>query len=164
MHGELASDMPPADATQLIALFRARNRDGWRVSLTILTALANFLPVLPEEESYLVLFHDARRVAAEFKGQAPRQERAALASRPVFPPLSAGCGIGRPYAIVRRPSARCSRSLRAGPRRPNALTSCLQTATDRAFADTGHSLDFINKAFECLDLIGWKHAAAVCQP
>ncbi len=25
----------------------------------------------------------------------------------------------------------------------------------------GHSLDFINKAFECLDLIGWEHAAAV---
>jgi hypothetical protein len=57
--------------------------------------------------------------------------------------------------------ARSSRPLRAGPRRPNALTSCLQTATDRAFADTVHSLDFINKAFECLDLIGWKHAAAV---
>ncbi|MGB8894229.1 MAG: hypothetical protein WCD13_07950 [Pseudolabrys sp.] len=28
-------------------------------------------------------------------------------------------------------------------------------------ADTGHSLDFINKAFECLDLIGWEHAAAL---
>jgi hypothetical protein len=26
--------------------------------------------------------------------------------------------------------------------------------TERAFADTGHSLDFINKAFECLDLVG----------
>jgi nitrite reductase/ring-hydroxylating ferredoxin subunit len=31
----------------------------------------------------------------------------------------------------------------------------------RVFADAGHSLDFINKAFECLDLIGWEHAAAV---
>jgi len=30
----------------------------------------------------------------------------------------------------------------------------LAAATERAFADTGHSLDFINKAFECLDLIG----------
>jgi hypothetical protein len=37
----------------------------------------------------------------------------------------------------------------------------LAAATERAFADTGHSLDFINKAFECLDLIGWKHAPAV---
>src|SRR5262249_36507632 len=31
----------------------------------------------------------------------------------------------------------------------------------RAFADGGHSLDFTNKAFECLDLIGWEHADAV---
>jgi hypothetical protein len=29
------------------------------------------------------------------------------------------------------------------------------------YADTGHSLDFINKAFECLDLIGWEHSTAV---
>ena len=34
-------------------------------------------------------------------------------------------------------------------------------ATDRAFADGGHLLDFINKACECLDLIGWEHADAV---
>jgi hypothetical protein len=37
----------------------------------------------------------------------------------------------------------------------------LAAGTERAFADNGHSLDFINKAFECLDLIGWEHAAAV---
>src|SRR5262249_46115466 len=37
----------------------------------------------------------------------------------------------------------------------------LATATARAFADTGRALDSINKAFECLDLIGWEHAAAV---
>ena len=34
----------------------------------------------------------------------------------------------------------------------------LAAATERAFADDGHTLDFINKAFECLDLIGWEHA------
>jgi hypothetical protein len=34
-------------------------------------------------------------------------------------------------------------------------------STERAFADTGHALDFTNKAFECLDLIGWEHAAAL---
>ena len=27
------------------------------------------------------------------------------------------------------------------------------------FTDDGHALDFINKAFECLDLIGFDHAA-----
>ena len=45
---------------------------------------------------------------------------------------------------------------------PAALADALLAAeTERAFADSGHSLDFINKAFECLDLIGWEHAAAV---
>jgi len=37
----------------------------------------------------------------------------------------------------------------------------LAAETDRVFADGGHSLDFINKAFECLDLIGFEHAAEV---
>jgi hypothetical protein len=49
-----------------------------------------------------------------------------------------------------------------------SLASCTVLAdalfaaeTERAFADAGHSLDFINKAFECLDLIGWEHAPAL---
>ena len=37
----------------------------------------------------------------------------------------------------------------------------LAAATERAFADDGHTLDFMNKAFECLDVIGWEHATAL---
>jgi hypothetical protein len=49
-----------------------------------------------------------------------------------------------------------------GNRSPAVLADALLAAeTERAFADSGHSLDFINKAFECLDMIGWQHAAAV---
>jgi hypothetical protein len=40
----------------------------------------------------------------------------------------------------------------------------LAAATERAFAADGHTLDFINKAFECLDLIGWEHAAVLLPP
>jgi hypothetical protein len=50
----------------------------------------------------------------------------------------------------------------AGGASPAALADLLFAAeTDRAFADGGHSLDFINKAFECLDVIGWERAADV---
>ena len=50
----------------------------------------------------------------------------------------------------------------AGGASPAALADLLFAAeTDRTYADGGHSLDFINKAFECLDLIGWEHAADV---
>jgi hypothetical protein len=37
----------------------------------------------------------------------------------------------------------------------------LIAVTDRYFADGGHALDFVNKGFECLDVIGWEHAAEV---
>src|SRR5262249_34510800 len=82
VHSQLAADVPPADIVRQVALFGVRNRDGWGVGLTILTALANLLPALPNEEAYLALFHGARRVADDCEGEAPRRERAPLASRP----------------------------------------------------------------------------------
>jgi hypothetical protein len=54
-------------------LFAVQSRDGWGIGATILTALGNLLPVLPEEETYLALFHGARRVAADCDGEAPRR-------------------------------------------------------------------------------------------
>jgi hypothetical protein len=47
VHGQLATDVPPADIVRQLALFGAQNRDGWGVGLTSLTALANLLPMLP---------------------------------------------------------------------------------------------------------------------
>ena len=79
--GQLVGDVPQADIVQQVALFGAKNRDGWGVGLTILTALANLLPVLPEEEAYLALFHGARWVAADCDGEAPRRERTPLDSQ-----------------------------------------------------------------------------------
>src|SRR5262249_32681478 len=82
VQGQLAADVPPSDIVRQGALFGAHNRDGWSVGLTILTALGNLLPVLPKEETYIALFHGARRVATDCDGEAPRRERAPLGSRP----------------------------------------------------------------------------------
>jgi hypothetical protein len=46
-------------------LFGAHNRDGWGIGLTILTALANLIPSLPEEETYLALYKGISRVARD---------------------------------------------------------------------------------------------------
>jgi nitrite reductase/ring-hydroxylating ferredoxin subunit len=161
VHGQLAAGVPPPDIVRQIALFGIQNRDGWGVGLTILTALGNLLPVLPEEETYLALFHGARRVAADCDGQAPRRRRAALASRPDLATLKRWL---RRWTTVRHREAAERTLLTAVAARasPSALADLLLAAdTDRAFADGGHSLDFTNKAFECLDLIGWEHADAV---
>src|SRR5215472_3343056 len=161
VHGQLAADVPRADIVRQVALFGAQNRDGWGVGLTILTALANLLPTLPEEEAFLALFHGARRVAADCDGEAPRRERAPLASRP--DPAALKRWLRRWTHVRHREAA--ERTLLTGIAAglsPAVLADALLAAeTERVFADTGHSLDFINKAFECLDLIGWEHAPAV---
>ncbi|AXF05556.1 Rieske (2Fe-2S) protein [Paraburkholderia hospita] len=161
VQGQLTADVPVADIVRQVALFGAQNRDGWGVGLTILTALANLLPVLKEDDTYLALFHGARRVAADCAGEAPRRERAPLDSRPEPAVLKRWLRL---WTNVRHREAaeRTLLTAIATGASPAALADALLSAgTERAFADTGHSLDFINKAFECLDLVGWEHASVL---
>ena len=161
VNGQLAAGLSPSDVVRQVALFGTRNRDGWDTGLTILTALGQLLPSLSEEETHLALFHGARRVAADCDGAAPSRARSPLASRPDLATLK---GWLRRWATVRHRDAAERTVLTAIARgaSPAALADLLFTAeTDRAYADGGHSLDFINKAFECLDVIGWEHAADV---
>jgi nitrite reductase/ring-hydroxylating ferredoxin subunit len=161
VQGQRAAGVASADIVRQVALFGAKNRDGWGVGLTILTALANLLPALPEEDAYLALFHGARRVAADCDGETPRRERAPLASRPE--PTALKRWLRRWTSVRHREAAeRTLLTAIAAQCSPAVLADALLAAeSERAFADSGHSLDFINKAFECLDLIGWEHAAAV---
>ena len=161
VHGQLAADVPTRDIVRQVALFGEQNRDGWGVGLTILTALANLLPMLPDEEAYLALFHGARRVAADCDGQAPRRERAPLGSHSDAATLKRW--LQRWTNVRHREAAECTllTAIEAGLSPAVLADALLAASTERAYADTGHSLDFINKAFECLDLIGWEHATAV---
>src|SRR5580704_11050864 len=158
VHGQLAAGQLPADVVRQVALFGTRNHDGWDTGLTILTALGQLLPFLSEEETHLAPFHGARRVAMDCDGAAPSRERAPLASRPDLATLKRW--LRRWVAVRHRDAAeRTVLTAIAGGAPPAALADLLLAAeTDRVFADGGHSLDFINKAFECLDLIGWAHA------
>ena len=159
VHGQLAADVPRADIVRQVALFGAQNRDGWGVGLTILTALANLLPVLPEEEAYLALFRRSPR-GGGLRRRCAGRERAALGSRP---DRALKRWLRRWTKVRHREAAeRTLLTAIAAGVSPAVLADALLAAeTERAFADTGHSLDFINKAFECLDLIGWQHAAAL---
>lgn len=161
IHGQFAAGVPRTEIVRQVALFGAQNRDGWGVGLTILTALANLLPMLPEEQAYLALFNGARRVAADCNGEAPRRERAPLGSRPE--PAALKRWLRRWTNVRHREAAERTllTAIAAGFSLADLAEALFAAATERAFADTGHSLDFINKAFECLDLIGWPSAAAL---
>src|SRR6516165_9089740 len=99
-----------------------------------------------------------RRIAtARRRGGGVARSRAV----PISPPLSAGYDAGQACAIVRRPSALCSPPPPPTPFQPRSPTSWSRPARTALSPTGGHSLDFINKAFECLDLIGWQHADSV---
>jgi nitrite reductase/ring-hydroxylating ferredoxin subunit len=161
VHGQLAAEVARSDLVRQVAVFGAQNRDGWGVGLTILTSLANLLPALPEDEAYLALFHGARRVAADCDGEAPRRERAPLGSRP--DPAALKRWLLRWTNVRHREAAERTllTAIAAGTAPAVLADVMLAAASERAFADSGHSLDFINKAFECLDLIGWNDAGSV---
>ncbi|CAB3798572.1 hypothetical protein LMG28614_04791 [Paraburkholderia ultramafica] len=161
VHGQLAADVPVTDIVRQVALFGAQNRDGWGVGLTILTTLANLLALLPEDEAYLALFHGARRVAADCEAEAPRRERAPLGSRPEPATLKRWLCLWTNVRHREAAERTLLTAIAAGVSPAMLADALLSAGTERAFADAGHSLDFINKAFECLDLIGWQHASAL---
>ena len=144
-------------------LFGARNRDGWGIGLTILTALAKLIPSLPEEETYLALYKGISRVARDCDGAAPRRDRLPLAPRQ-FQPLPVLERWFRHWTRVRHRDAAERTLLTAIASGASAieLAALMLTAiTDRYFADGGHVVDFTNKAFENLDVVGWEHAPAI---
>ncbi|MBW8836115.1 MAG: Rieske (2Fe-2S) protein, partial [Burkholderia sp.] len=131
--GLLRAGVPPAGIVRQAALFGARNRDGWGVGLTILTALGNLLEQLPEEEVHLALSHGCRRVAADCDGQPPRRERAPLAEAP--DPDTLERWLRRWVAVRHRDGAeRTLLTAIAAGTSPAALADMLlAAATDRVF-------------------------------
>jgi len=159
--GLRAQGVPPLDLIREAALFGARGRADWGAGLTVLTALGNLVPVLPEESSYLALYKGIAKVAKDCAGQPARRTGQPLDPSPPAETLARWL---RHWTAVRHRDA-IERTVLAGISArlaPATLAEMLlAAATDRVFADGGHTLDFINKAFELLDLIGWAHADAV---
>ncbi len=144
------------------ALFGVKNRDGWDVGMTILTALGNVIEDLPERETYLALFQGVRRVAADCAGEPPYLSSGPLEDADI-PEAQLEDWLRKWTRVRHRTGAQrtVETALAAGMASARLTAMMAVATTDRAFADGGHSLDFINKALECLDLIGWDHAGSV---
>jgi nitrite reductase/ring-hydroxylating ferredoxin subunit len=132
---------------------------GWGQGLTILTCYANLLPHLDDTDRPWALYQGLSAVARDTGGAAPRFVLAPL-------PDSAA-GLDRLTAWFRRfvevrdaeGAERCIVSaVRAGGDAAALGRMMFAAATDHRFIETGHVLDFTNKAFEALDLAGWAHA------
>ena len=135
---------------------------GWSDGLSILTAMANVLPVLDAADRPRALYHGVMHVARSVDGQAPDFDLAPLVTTEQRPGVFRGWF--RRFAETRSQEAaeRCLRTAIAAGLSPRELADILFAAcTDHVFMDTGHALDFANKACELLDHVGWQYAADI---
>jgi nitrite reductase/ring-hydroxylating ferredoxin subunit len=145
------------------ARFGARYRAaGWGPGLSILTAMANVLPALGPDERPLALFQGLVRVAEDCAGRPPRFD---LDPLPTTWLSLARLETWFREAVEVRDADAAERALRTAIESgapPAAVARLLLAAvTDHYFVDAGHTLDFIVKAFELLDHLGWAEASAI---
>ncbi len=155
--------VPSADVVEIGARFGSTfRRAGWGPGLTILTAMANALPALNTEEQALALYHGMVHVASDVSGAPPRFQLDPLPRSGV--PVSRLKTWFRQFIEV-RDSDGAERALLSGidfGAAPEELADMLlAAATDHVFLDTGHTVDFINKACEMLDMVGWDQASDI---
>lgn len=148
-----------------VARFGATFRNDWSVGMSILSALGTLLKRVPADRALAVLglTHADRAVAQANAGKPPRREREALPdrARPGFEALKEKFRL----FIDEREAAGAERCLitvlRGGATREQAADLLYSAATDHVYIDEGHPFDYINKAFELLELIGWEAAPEV---
>ncbi|MDA0364738.1 MAG: Rieske (2Fe-2S) protein, partial [Chloroflexi bacterium] len=145
------------------ALFGAANRaDGWSSGLSILTAMGTVLPALDPADRPRALYHALVHVAGDTAGEPPDFDLQPLVTTERRPQVYRAWFRRFIETRSAEPAERCLRTaIRIGLPAPVIADMIFAACTDHLFLDEGHSLDFANKAFELLDLIGWEHAEAV---
>jgi nitrite reductase/ring-hydroxylating ferredoxin subunit len=140
----------------------ARRGGGWFRGLTTLTCFTNLLPRVESGDRAAALYHGLADVAEDSAGVPPRFPLDPLPGRTTEPVRLARWF--RRFVEVRdaEGAERAVVSAVRGGTSPQELADMLfAAATDHRYLDGGHTLDFVNKALEALDVAGWDRAEAV---
>ena len=134
-------------------------QDGWGRGLTTLGVMTNLLDDLRAEDRRRALYVGLTEVASDCAGVPPFFVQDALSTDDVSTERLEEWFRDN---IEVRDSDGAERVLRADNRSDSSESDIAKmlvaAATDHLYLDTGHRLDFINKAFETLDHVGWDHA------
>ena len=153
----------PDAIVEVGALYGARGRRaGWGPALTILTCMANVAGKLSDADKVLALYQGLLHVSDETSASAPRIALSELETDThSLPQLKTWF---RYFIEVRNADGAERTILTAianGATETQVCDMMVAAATDHFYRDGGHTLDFINKAFELLERIGWEKADEV---
>ena len=144
-------------------LFGTKNRNrGWGQGLTMHVAFMNLLPHLQPEDRPRALFHGLAAVARDSASHPPRFCVPGLPGP--AKDLATLKRWFRQFIAVRdnEGAERCIVSaLQGGADHRQMADMLFAGVTDHRYIDVGHPLDFTNKAFEALDIVGWEYAETV---
>jgi nitrite reductase/ring-hydroxylating ferredoxin subunit len=154
------ADVPPSVPVTVGTEFGTHyRRDGWGRGLTTLGVMANLLDDLRPEDRRRALYVGLSEVADECAGEPPFFVQEPLSTDRVGPDRLATWFREN---IEVRDSDGAERVLRAAIAadldESTVAGMLVAAATDHVYLDSGHRLDFVNKAFETLDHVGWEHA------
>lgn len=137
-------------------------QEGWGPGLTILTCMMNLMPHLNQEDRPRALYHGLSAVSQDCSSQPPKFAVSPLPG--ASPDIDTLKRWFRHFVDMRDPDGaeRCLVSAIRGGADHVAVSDMLYSAaTDHRYLDSGHVLDFTNKAFEALDMAGWDLAEQV---
>jgi nitrite reductase/ring-hydroxylating ferredoxin subunit len=140
----------------------SRRGGGWFRGLTTITCFVNIAARLDAPDRAAALYHGLADVASDSAGDAPRFPLEPLPGR--APEQQRLAAWFRRFIDVRdaEGAERALVSAARGGASPQELADMLfAAATDHRYLDGGHTLDFVNKALEALDVAGWQRAEAV---
>jgi nitrite reductase/ring-hydroxylating ferredoxin subunit len=159
----LADAGATGEIVERTTLFATSNRAaGWGDGLSILTAMVNVQPALAEGDRARALYKGVLNVARNVAGQAPDFDLEPLRTDERRPEVYRSWF--RRFVETRSAAAaeRCLRTaIVVGLSHQQLADMLFAACTDHLFMDTGHALDFANKACELLDHLGWDKAANV---
>lgn len=153
----------PDAIVEVGALYGARGRRaGWGPAMTILTCMANVAEKLTDADKVLALYQGLLHVSSETSSSAPRIPLTRLDTETHS--LEQLKTWFRYFIEVRNADGAERTILTAISQGATPAQICdmmVAAATDHFYRDGGHTLDFINKAFELLERIGWEKADEV---
>jgi nitrite reductase/ring-hydroxylating ferredoxin subunit len=139
-----------------------RRGGGWFRGLTTLTCFMNLVPALDADDRAVALYHGVADVASDSAGDVPHFPLDPLPGSTTDPERIARWfrrfvevrdAEGAERAVVS--------AVRVGASQAQLANMLFAAATDHRYLDGGHTVDFVNKALEALDLAGWDRAETV---
>ena len=135
--------------------------DGWGRGMTTLGAMANLHDDVAHDEKLRAMFVGVTEVADNCSGEPPRFEQYALDNDDLS--KSRLKSWFRDTCDVRDSTGaeRCLRTAANVLPREDLVEITVAAATDHIYMNNSHTVDFLNKAVETLDHVGWEKREAV---